>query len=45
MAIRDNFAVATTIISNTSRNIILAVATHKLHFTDVLLGEASTVVD
>jgi hypothetical protein len=43
VAIRDNFAVAAAVISDTAGNIILA-ATQKLHSTDVLLGEASAAL-
>jgi exonuclease III len=43
VAIRENFAVAAAVISDTAGNIILA-ATQKLHSTDVLLGEASAAL-
>jgi hypothetical protein len=40
VAIRDNFAVAAAVISNSDGEIILA-ATQKLSITDALIGEAS----
>jgi hypothetical protein len=40
VAICDNFAVTTAVISNSSRDIILAV-TQKLNVSDVLIGETS----
>lgn len=43
MAVRSDFAVATTVISDHSKNIITA-ATLKLPFTDALLGEASAAL-
>ena len=43
VAIRDNFAVAATVINDFSGNITLA-GRQKLHFTYVLLGETTTAL-
>ena len=43
MAVRENFAMAATVISNSSGDIILA-ATQRLSSIDVLMGEASAAL-
>jgi hypothetical protein len=43
VVVRDSFAVTAVVISDSSGNIIMA-ATQRLHFTDILVGEASAAL-